>query len=111
MGAAATALQVWLDAAQLTEGALFRRVWGKRVGPALSDRAIALIIQRRATLAGLEGDCGGHSLRSGFVTEGARQGLALPALMAMTDHRSVASVVGYYQGGSVKDNPASRLME
>jgi len=31
--------------------------------------------------------------------------------MAMTDHRSVASGVGYYQGGSAKDNPASRLME
>lgn len=61
-----------LDAAQLTEGALFRRVWGNRVGPALSDRAIALITQRRAALAGLEGDFGGHSLRSGFVTEGAR---------------------------------------
>jgi len=48
LGAAATALQAWLDAAQLTEGALFRRVWGKRTGSALSDRAIALIIQRRA---------------------------------------------------------------
>ncbi|HFF3781554.1 tyrosine-type recombinase/integrase [Stenotrophomonas maltophilia] len=111
LGAAAAALQAWLDAAGLTEGALFRRVWGTRVGPALSDRAIALVIQRRAALAGLKGDFGGHSLRSGFVTEGARQGVALPALMAMTDHRSVASVVGYYQGGSAKDNPASRLME
>jgi len=90
---------------------LFRRVWGTRVGPALSDRAIALVIQRRAALAGPEGDFGGHSVRSGFVTEGARQSVALPALMAMTDHRSVASGVGYYQGGSAKDNPASRLME
>ncbi|WP_240196384.1 MULTISPECIES: site-specific integrase [Stenotrophomonas] len=111
LGAAATALQAWLDAAQLTEGALFRRVWGKRIGSALSDRAIALIIQRRAALAGLEGDFGGHSLRSGFVTEGARQGVALPALMAMTDHRSVASVIGYYQHGRVAENPAAHLLE
>ncbi|WP_313140350.1 integrase [Stenotrophomonas sp.] len=43
-------------AAALTEGALFRRVWGDRIGPALSDRAVALIIQRRAALAGLAGD-------------------------------------------------------
>jgi len=111
LGAAAVALQAWLDAAKLTEGALFRRVWGKRVGPALSDRAIALVIQRRAALAGLEGNFGGHSLRSGFVTEGARQGVALPALMAMTDHRSVASVVGYFQQGGPQHNPAARLLD
>jgi len=111
LGAAATALQAWLDAAKLTEGALFRRVWGDRVGPGLSDRAIALIIQRRAALAGLDGDFGGHSLRSGFITEGARQGVALPALMAMTDHRSVTSVVGYFQQGGAQQNPAARLMD
>jgi integrase len=111
LGAAATALQAWLDAAKLTEGALFRRVWGSRVGLALSDRAIALIIQRRAVLAGLDGDFGGHSLRSGFITEGARQWVALPALMAMTDHRSVASVIGYFQQGAAGRNPAARLLD
>ncbi|KOQ65815.1 integrase [Stenotrophomonas maltophilia] len=111
LGAAATALQAWLDAAKLIEGALFRRVWGDRVGPGLSDRAIALIIQRRAALAGLDGDFGGHSLRSGFITEGARQGVALPALMAMTDHRSVASVIVYFQQGGAVNNPAARLSE
>lgn len=86
-------------------------MWGNRVGPALSDRAIALITQRRAALAGLEGDFGGHSLRSGFVTEGAKQGVALPALMAMTDHRSVASVTGYCQSGGAQCNPAARLLD
>lgn len=111
LGTAATALQAWLEAAELTDRALFRRVWGDRVGPGLSDRAIALIIQRRAALAGLDGDFGGHSQRSGFITEGARQGIALPALMAMTDHRSVASVIGCYQGGRAADNPAARLAE
>lgn len=47
-GPVAVALQAWLDASDLTEGALFRRVWVSRVRPALSDRVIALIIQRRA---------------------------------------------------------------
>jgi hypothetical protein len=58
----------------------------------------------------LEGDFGGHSLRLGFVTEGARQGIALPALMAMTEHRAIASVMGYFQAGAVADNPAARLL-
>lgn len=109
--AVAAALQAWLDAVGLTEGALFRRERGNRIGPALSDRAIALIIQRRAALAGLKGDFGGHSLRSGFITEGVRQGIALPALMAMTDHCSVASVVGYFQIGRSAYNPAAWLSE
>jgi hypothetical protein len=64
-----------------------------------------------AALAGLDGDFGGHSLRSGFVTEGARQGVSLPALMAMTDHRWAASVIGYYQQGRVAENPAAQLLE
>lgn len=67
--------------------------------------------QRHATLAGLEGDFGWHSLRPGFITEGARRGVALPALMAMTDHRSIASVTGYYQSGGAQCNPAARLLE
>lgn len=62
-------------------------------------------------MAGLEGDFGGHSLRSGFVTEGARQGIALPALMAMTEHRAVSSVIGYYQAGEASQNPAARLLD
>jgi hypothetical protein len=70
-----------------------------------------MFVQRRAALAGIEGDFGGHSLRSGFVTEGGRKGVALPALMAMTEHRSVASVVGYFQAGGVAGNPAARLLE
>lgn len=71
---AALALQDWLEASGITEGAIFRRLWKQRVGPALSPAAVGEIVQRRARLAGLEGDFGGHSLRSGFVTEASRQG-------------------------------------
>lgn len=44
-------------------------------------------------------------------TEGGRQGIALPALMAMTGHRFVASAIGYFQTGGVADNPVARLLE
>lgn len=111
LGRSAEAMRAWLSASELTDGAIFRRLWKTRVGPSLSPAAVAAIVKRRATLAGLEGNFGGHSLRSGFVTEGARQGVALPALMAMTEHRSMASVIGYFQAGAVADNPAARLLE
>ena len=108
---AALALEDWLDAAGITEGAIFRRLWKQRLGPALSPAAVGEIVQRRARLAGLEGDFGGHSLRSGFVTEASRQGVSLPAIMQLTEHRAVSSVIGYFQSGGATANPAARLLE
>lgn len=108
---AALALEEWLEASGITEGALFRRLWKQRVGPALSPAAVGEIVQRRARLAGLEGDFGGHSLRSGFVTEASRQGVALPAIMQLTEHRAVSSVIGYFQAGGASTNLAARLLE
>lgn len=51
LSAVVVALRAWLDAAGLTEGG-GGRVRVERVGSALSDRAIALIIHRRAAIAG-----------------------------------------------------------
>ena len=111
LGRAGAALAAWLAAAKITDGPLFRRLWGTRVGPGLSDKSVATIVQRRAALAGLKGDFAGHSLRSGFITEGGRQGVALPALMALTEHRSMAQAVGYFQAGDATNNPAARLLD
>jgi integrase len=111
IGRSARALSAWLSAASVNEGALFRRVRKNRLGPALSPASVGKIVQRRAKLAGLEGNFGGHSLRLGFVTEAGKQGVPLPAVMAMTEHRSVASVVGYFQSGAAEDNPAAKLLK
>lgn len=108
---AALALEDWLAASGIAEGAIFRRLWKQRIGPALSPAAVGEIVQRRARLAGLEGDFGGHSLRSGFVTEASRQGVSLPAIMQLTEHRAVSSVIGYFQTGEASANPAARLLE
>lgn len=111
LGRSAQALSAWLEAAGIREGAIFRRIWKERVGPALLPGSVAAIVKRRAVLAGLQGDFGAHSLRSGFVTEAGKQGVPLPAVMAMTEHRSVASVIGYFQAGAAEDNPAARLLK
>lgn len=61
---AAQALTEWLA----ESGPLFRRLYkGGNVGAAgLSADQVARIVQRRAKLAGLEGDWAAHSLRSGL---------------------------------------------
>lgn len=111
-GPAAQALAAWLAAAPASTGPLFRRVYrGGRVGTEpLSSDQVARIVQRRAQLAGLEGDWGAHSLRSGFVSEAGRQGVSLGEVMAMTEHRSIATVMGYFQAGELLNSRASMLL-
>ena len=111
-GQAVLALQAWLDAAQLTEGPLFRRLYrGGRVGTAaLTGDQVARIVQRRARLAGLPGDWAAHSLRSGFVTEAGRQGVPLGEVMALTEHRGVATVMGYFQAGTLLSSRGTDLL-
>ncbi|WP_085654105.1 MULTISPECIES: site-specific integrase [unclassified Pseudomonas] len=111
-GPAAAALTAWLTAAPAESGPLFRRLYkGNTVGrTGLSADQVARIVQRRAKLAGLEGDWAAHSLRSGFVTEAGRQGVPLGEVMAMTEHRSVATVMGYFQSGSMLTSRATTLL-
>jgi integrase len=105
------ALEVWIEAAKLTDGALFRRVYRNgRAGTALTPDQVARIVQRRAQLAELPGDWAAHSLRSGFVTEAGRQGVPLGEVMAMTEHRSVGTVMGYFQAGALLSSRAADLL-
>jgi integrase len=110
LGPAAHALAAWLQRSGITDGAIFRRLWSNTVGPPLSPAAVGAIVRRRARLAALSGDFAGHSLRSGFVTEAGRQGVPLPAVMAMTDHRTMGTVLGYFQTGAATINPAASLL-
>ncbi len=112
VGRAAAALDAWLQAAAITEGALFRRVRrGGVVGGALGAEAVRRMVKDRAARAGLDGDYAAHSLRSGFVTEAGRQGLALGEIMAMTGHASVVSVVGYHRAGAALSARGARLLD
>ncbi|MBM5461549.1 site-specific integrase [Pseudomonas sp. P66] len=110
-GAPAHALSTWLEAAPAQTGPLFRRLYrgGKVATKGLSGDQVARIVKRRAQLAGLDGDWAAHSLRSGFVTEASRQGVPLGEIMAMTEHRSVSTVMGYFQAGSLLGSRATQL--
>ena len=112
LGAAGAALQAWLQAAGIVEGAIFRRIRkGGHVGEPLSPAAVRTIVKERCALAGVEGDFSAHSLRSGFVTEAGRRNVPLPETMALTGHHSVATVLGYFRAESALQNPAARMMD
>jgi integrase len=110
VGPAAQALATWLETSGVKSGPLFRRIRGTKVAEALSGQAVWLIVKRRAQLAGLEGDYGAHSLRSGFVTESGRQNVPVKEAMALTGHRSLATFLRYFQTGVVQNTQAANLL-
>jgi integrase len=109
-GVAAEALKSWLEASGIDEGPIFRRLWKTTLGPTLSAAAVGEIVRKRAKLASLDGDWAGHSLRSGFVTEAGRRNIPIGDVMAMTEHRKVDTVLGYYRSGELSLNGVSDLL-
>lgn len=111
------AYETWLRQAGITEGPVFRRIWSARghragttpvgtpprIGPhALSDRAVTDIIRKRCGDTQLEGDFGGHSLRRGAITTGAKDGYDLLELKRFSRHKSLQVVETYIDEASIK---------
>jgi integrase len=114
-GAAAEALEIWMKEMlgfRITHGPIFRRILNDRIVEPLKDGAVREIIRRRARMADQPlGKLSAHSIRSGFVTEAGKQGISLGETMAMTGHRSVQTVMGYYQSGELSTSRAARLLD
>ncbi len=105
-------LKIWLTTAGVSKGPVFRAIdrWGTLKDKALSPQAINLIIKRRIALAGLDPEnYSAHGLRSGFMTEAARRGIALPEAMAQSQHRSVQQAVRYYDEVERQMGRAARI--
>ena len=107
------ALQEWLEASGITEGALFRsmnrhrQIQSKR----LSGYGVALVVKRYAEAAGLDpAKYAGHSLRAGLATSAAIGGASERSIMAQTGHKSVAMVRRYIREGSMfRENAAAKV--
>jgi integrase-like protein len=110
VGPAAEALTAWLEASAVKSGAIFRRIRKTKAVEPLSPQAVWRIVKRRAQLAGLEGDFGAHSLRSGYVTEAGRQNVPIKEAMGLTGHRSMVTFMRYFQTGVVQNTQAANLL-
>jgi site-specific recombinase XerD len=91
------AVEIWLAAAGLTKGRLFRALdRHSNVHDSMSTRAVADVVKAYAQLAGLDPtQFSGHSLRAGFVTSAAERGARTERIMDHTGHKSVAMVQVY----------------
>lgn len=94
----------WVATAGHIEGPLFRRLTrlDALTGDAMSDRAVARLVQRYAALAGYDPrQFAGHSLRSGFLTEGAGQGATIFKLQEVSRHKSVQVLSDYVRNAEL----------
>jgi len=109
------ALRRWQDAAAITDGPVFRRIWvpprrntdetiplpALVIGTqAIDSGTVARIIQARAAAAGFERDAmGGHSLKRGALTTGMDHGVHPTHLKRLGRHRTYAVLDEYLQVG------------
>jgi site-specific recombinase XerD len=123
------ALARWREAAGITSGPVFRRIWlAKQVkageagglpagGPppalprighdAMSTRAIADMVQARASAAGFDGKhFGGHSLKRGALTTGMERGVHPADLKRLGRHKSFDVLGEYLEFGDLFDRHA-----
>jgi integrase len=104
----------WMVAAGHEEGPLFRRLTradGLTRQP-MSDRAVARLVQRCAADAGLDPtQFAGHSLRSGFITEAARQGASIFKMQEVSRHKSVQVLSEYVRDAErFRDHAGERFL-
>lgn len=113
VGRPVTALQEWLQRAQITDGAVFRGIdrWSHLDRRALTPQAVNLVLKRRIADAGLDPALfSAHGLRSGYLTETARQGIPLIEAMQQSLHRSVNQASRYYNDAERQLGRAARVI-
>jgi len=90
-------LKIWINYLENKSGKIFD----------ISDKSVALIIKKYASLSGLDPNkYGGHSLRSGFATSTAESGADERNIMAMTGHKTTQMVRRYIQEANLFKNNA-----
>ena len=105
------ALQAWLDSAGIVSGPVFRKVdrWGVVGARRLAPGAVAELIKRAATAAGMEPrQFAGHSLRAGFATQAAADDVDTLAIREVTGHKSDAMLARYVRSGGAQARTAVR---
>lgn len=113
-GRAASALKEWLEVSGIIKGPLFRPIdrHGNIGDGFMNDRTVARIIKARIARAGLDPRLfGGHSLRSGFLTEAGIQNVNLLEAMKMSLHKTVQVAAGYHQAGGILHNEAASMLD
>ena len=109
-------VQAWIDAANITDGPLFRAVLkGNRVGGALCAGDVARIFKLMARRAGVSADeaarISGHSTRVGSAQDMLRYGEQLPSIMQAGRWKTAEMVGRYTAKQGARQSAAVRIAE
>jgi integrase len=106
-------LRKWLSASGISAGPVFRPVDRHgRIGPGrLSGEAVCLVLKSRLSDVGFDPrPYSGHSLRAGFATSAAQQGVSSWKIRQQTGHASDAGLARYIRDGEMfLENAAGAL--
>jgi integrase len=114
------ALYAWLEAAQISEGPVFRsfalprgRTRSEVVQKnRLTGQDVARILRRVLKAADIDGDFAGHSLRAGFITSAAVRGVSEASIQRVSRHRSTAVLRGYVRHATrFDDAPFAEILQ
>ena len=106
------ALRIWLDAAGITSGPVFRSfdIHGCLQPRRLTAQSVALVVKAAAKEAKLDPSLfSGHSLRSGFCTTAGGKGMLSRTIRKQTGHKGDAMVERYIEEGSRFQENFSRM--
>lgn len=108
-----TALTAWLDAADITDGPVFRPVskGNRSLDRRLHPESVNTLVRNAIRRAGTDASgYSAHSLRAGFVTHAHLRGATDRAIAHQTRHRSLATLSGYVRIHTAwDDNAATQL--
>jgi len=104
--------RAWLEAAEIVDGPVFRRVtqWGTVGTKRLHPDAVRQILARRAAAAGIRGTLLEPVTPHGFVTTAYRNGVPDEEIMGHTRHRSLTTMRSYVRRAKVGSaSPSGKL--
>lgn len=106
------ALQGWLEASEIKEGAIFRSINRHgQMGDRLTSQTVNLIVKKYADNAGLDPSVfAGHSLRSGHATSAGEKGYNQSAIMKQGGWNTPVMASRYQQEGQRFENNTSAIL-
>ena len=113
-GRAAALMADWISRAGISGGSAFRAISrsGRVLERGLTETGVAHALRTRLAAIGRPtGWASPHGLRSGFLTEAARQGIPIQAAMRLSLHKSPQQAMAYYDEASLDANPATALLD
>jgi site-specific recombinase XerD len=111
-----TALTRWLEASQINQGAVFRRISSnEQIGTKnLTPLSVNRILKKHAQAIDINEfqKLSGHSLRRGFATSAAKAGVSLPIIMRDGRWKQTNTVVEYIEASErFSDNTAASVLQ